>query len=190
MIVQPATVIAWQRKRFRDHWAKLSSHRKPGRPPVPKEIIDLIRMMSEANVCWGSPRIVGELRKIGIDVAKSTVEKYRVHSRKPASPTWKSFLNNHAKDMVSIDFLVVPTVRFRMLHVLVILSHHRRQVVHFNVTAQPTAHWTGQQIIEAFPFDSAPKYLIRDRDSIYGSQFRKRLKSMDIDEILTTPRSP
>ena len=190
MIVQPATVIAWQRRRFREHWAKLSNHGKPGRPPVPKEIIDLILMMSEANVCWGSPRIVGELRKIGIDVVKSTVEKYRVHPRKPASPTWKSFLNNHAKDMVSIDFLVVPTVRFRMLYILVILSHLRRQVVHFNVTVQPTAHWTGQQIIEAFPFDSAPKYLIRDRDGIYGSQFRKRVKSMDIEEILTAPRSP
>ncbi len=189
-IVQPATVIAWQRKRFRDHWTKLSNHGEPGRPPVPKEIIDLIRKMSAANICWGSPRIVGELRKLGIDVAKSTVEKYRVRPRKPPSPTWKSFLNNHAKDIVSIDFLVVPTVGFRMLYVLVILSHHRRQVVHFNVTARPTAHWTGQQIVEAFPFDSAPKYLIRDRDGIYGSQFRKRVKSMDIEEILTAPRSP
>jgi transposase InsO family protein len=157
---------------------------------VPKEVIDLIRKISAANVCWGSPRIVGELRKLGIDVAKSTVEKYRVRSRKPPSPTWRSFLNNHAKDMVSIDFLVVPTVGFRMLYVLVILSHYRRQVVHFNVTAHPTAHWTGQQIVEAFPFDLAPQYLIRDRDGIYGSQFRKRVQSMDIEEILTAPRSP
>ena len=190
IIVQPATVIAWQRKRFRDHWTKLSKHGKPGRPLIPKEIRDLIRKMSEANVCWGSPRIVGELRKLGIDVAKSTVEKYRVRHRTPPSTTWKSFLNNHAKDMISIDFLVVPTVGFRMLYVLVILIDHRRKVVHFNVTAHPTAHWTGQQIIEAFPFDSAPKHLIRDRDGIYGSQFRKRVKSMDIEEILTAPRSP
>ena len=158
-------------------------------PPVPKEIIDLIRKMSAANICWGSPRIVGELRKLGIDVAKSTVEKYRMRPRKPPSTTWKSFLNNHAKDMVSIDFLVVPTVGFRMLYVLVVLSHHRRQVVYFNVTAHPTAQWTGQQIIEAFPFDPAPKYLIRDRDGIYGSRFRKRVKSMSIEEILTAPRS-
>ena len=190
VVVQPATVIAWQRKRFRDHWAKLSNNGKPGRPPVSKDIIELIRKMSATNICWGSPRIVGELRKIGIDVAKSTVEKYRVRPRKPPSPTWKSFLNNHAKDMVSIDFLVVPTVRFRMLYVLVILSHSRRRVLHFNVTAHPTAHWSGQQIIEAFPFDSAPRYLIRDRDNIYGSQFRKRVKSMGIEEILTAPRSP
>jgi putative transposase len=190
VIVQPATVIAWQRKRFRDHWAKLSKHGRPGRPTVPKEVIDLIRKISAANVCWGSPRIVGELRKLRSDVAKSTVEKYRVRSRKPPSPTWRSFLNNHAKDMVSIDFLVVPTVGFRMLYVLVILSHYRRQVVHFNVTAHPTAHWTGQQIVEAFPFDLAPQYLIRDRDGIYGSQFSKRVQSMDIEEILTAPRSP
>lgn len=190
VIVQPATVIAWQRKRFRDHWAELSNRGKPGRPPVSKEIIDLIRKMSEANVGWGSPRIVGELRKLRSGVAKSTVEKYRVRSRKPPSPTWKSFLNNHAKDMVSIDFLVVPTLRFKMLYVLVILSHHRRKVVHFNVTEHPTAHWTGQQIIEAFPFDLAPKYLIRDRDGIYGIKFRKRIRSMGIEEVLTAPRSP
>lgn len=133
VIVQPATVIAWQRKRFRDHWARLSKRGKPGRPRVSKDIRDLIRKMSAANVCWGSPRIVGELRKLGIDVAKSTVEKYRVRPKKPASPTWKAFLNNHAKDMVSIDFFVVPTVRFKILYVLVILGHHRRQVAHFNV---------------------------------------------------------
>jgi putative transposase len=154
----PARDSDWgPRKRFRDHWAKLSNHAKPGRPAVAKEIIDLIRKMSAANICLCSPRIVGELRKIGIDVAKSTVEKYRVRPWTPPSPTWKSFLNNHAKDMVSIDFLVVPTVGFRMLYVLVVLSHHRRQVIHFNVTAHPTAQWTGQQIIEAFPYPSSPK---------------------------------
>ena len=115
VIVQPETVIAWQRKRFRDHWTKLSRYGEPGRPSVPKEIIELIRKMSAANVCWGSPRIVGELRKLRSDVAKSTVEKYRVRLRNPSSPTWKSFLNNHVKDLVSIDFLVVPTVGFRMV---------------------------------------------------------------------------
>jgi len=110
VIVQTRTVIGWQRKRFRNHWAKLSKHGRPGRPPVSKEIKALIRKMSEANVGWGSPRIVGELHKLGIDVAKSTVEKYRVQSRKPSSPTWKAFLKNHVRDLVSIDFLVVPTV--------------------------------------------------------------------------------
>ena len=188
VIVQ--TVIAWQRKRFRDHWTKLSKHVRPGRPPVSKEIRALIRKMSEANISWGSPRIVGELRKLGINVAKSTVEKYRVKSRKPPSPTWKVILKNHVKDLVSIDFFVVPTVRFKVLFVLVVLSHHRRRVVHFNVTEHPTAQWTAQQIIEAFPWDTMPKYLLRDRDAIYGSQFRRRVKSMGIEEVLTAPRSP
>ncbi|MCP4945857.1 MAG: transposase family protein, partial [Planctomycetaceae bacterium] len=146
--------------------------------------------MSEDNVGWGSPRIVGELRKIGIDVAKSTVEKYRVRSRKPPSPTWKAFLNNHVKDLVSIDFFVVPTVRFKVLFVLVILAHHRRRIVHFNFTEHPTSQWTAQQIIEAFPWDTAPKYLLRDRDAIYGSQFRRRVRSMGIKEVLTAPWSP
>jgi len=183
-------VIAWQRKRFRDHWAKLSKHGRPGRPPVPKEIRALIRKMSEANISWGSPRIVGELRKLGINVAKSTVDRYLVRPKKPPSPTWKTFLKNHVTDSVSIDFFVVPTVRFKVLFVLVVLNHHRRRVVHFNVTEHPTAQWTGQQIIEAFPWDTAPQYLLRDRDSIYGSEFQRRVKSMGIEEVLTAPRSP
>jgi len=157
---------------------------------VPEEIRALIRKMSEANISWGSPRIVGELRKLGIDVAKSTVEKYRVRSRKPSSPTWKAFLNNHVRDLASIDFFVVPTVRNKVLFVLVVLAHHRRRVVHFNVTEHPTAQWTGQQIIEAFPWDTAPKYLLRDRDAIYGNQFQKRVQSMGIEEVISAPRSP
>lgn len=119
--------------------------------------------MSEANITWGSPRMVGELRKLGITVAKSTVEKYRVRSRKPPSPTWKAFLNNHVRDLVSIDFFIVPTVRFKILFVLVILSHHRRRIVHFNVTEHPTAQWTAQQIVEAFAWETAPKYLLGSR---------------------------
>ena len=190
VFVQTGTVIAWQRKRFRDHWTKLSKHGRPGRPRVPEEIRALIRKMSAANISGGSPRIVGELRKLGIDVAKSTVEKYRVRSRKPPSSTWKAFLNNHVRDLVSIDFFVVPTVRNKVLFVLVVLAHHRRRVVHFNVTEHPTTQWTGQQIIEAFPWDTAPKYLLRDRDAIYGSQFQKRVQSMGIEEVLSAPRSP
>jgi hypothetical protein len=138
VFVQTGTVIAWQHKRSRDHWTKLSKHGKPGRPLVSKEIRVLIRKMSEANTGWDSPRIVGELHKLGIDIAKSTVEKYRVRFRKPSSPTWKAFLNNHVKDLVSIDFFVVPTVRFKVLFVFLILAHHRRRVVHFNVTEHPT----------------------------------------------------
>ena len=116
-----------------------------GRPAVPREIRDLIRDMSRANPLWGSPRIVGELRKLGINVAKSTVETYRVRLRKPPSPTWKVFLNNHVKDLVALDFFVVPTSSYKVLFVLVILAHERRLVVHFTVTAHPTAEWTAQQ---------------------------------------------
>ena len=143
-IVRAGTVIAWQRKRFRDHWAKLGKQGRPGRSQVPKEIRTLIREMSEAHISWGSPRIVGEPGKLGIDVARSTMEKYRVRSRKPPSPTWKAFLNNHVRDLVSVDFFVVPTVRKKVLFVLVVLAHHRRWVVHFDVTEHPTAQWTGQ----------------------------------------------
>ena len=123
-------------------------------------------------------------------MAKSTVEKYRVRPSKPPSPTWKTFLKNHVRDLVAIDFFVVPTVRFKLLFMLVVLAHHRRKVVHFNVTEHPTALWTAQQIIEAFPWDRAPQYLLRDRDGIYGAQFQRRVKSMGIEEVLTAPRSP
>jgi putative transposase len=128
--VQPRTVIAWQQKRFRDHWRRLSQSGQPGRPTLAKELRDLIREMSQANPTWGSPRIVGELRKLGIDIAKSTVEKYRVQPCKPPSPTWKTFLKNHVQDLVSLDFFVVPTMTYKILFVLVILAHERRRVVH------------------------------------------------------------
>jgi putative transposase len=190
IFVQPATVIAWQRKRFRDHWTRLSRSGKPGRPPISAEIRELIRSVSGANPLWGTPRIVGELGKLGINVAKSTLDKYRVRSGKPPSPTWKTFLKNHLNDLVSIDFLIVPTIRFKLLYVLIVLAHSRRKVLHFNVTANPTALWTAQQIVEAFPWDSAPKYLLRDRDAIYGGEFRKRIHTMGIEQVLSAPRSP
>ena len=146
--------------------------------------------MWQANPTWGAPRIVGELRKLGIDVAKSTVETYRVRPQKPPSPTWKTFLKNHVQDLVSLDFFMVPTVRHTVLFVLVILAHHRRRVVHFNVTEHPTAEWTAQQVIDAFPWDEAPRYLLRDRDRIYGAPFRQRVRHMGIEEVLIAPRSP
>ncbi len=133
---------------------------------------------------------MGELRKFGIDVAKSTVEKYRVRPRKPSSPTWKAFLENHVSELVAMDFFVVPTVDFKVLFVLVILAHERRRVVHFNVTEHPTEQWTAQQIIEAFPWDTAPRYLLRDRDAIFSSYVQQRIKHMGIEEVLTAPRSP
>jgi putative transposase len=164
--IQPHTVIAWQRQRFRDHWRRLSQRGQAGRPAIPKEVRQLIRDLWLANPTWGSPRIVGELRKLGIDVAKSTVETYRVRPPKPRSPTWKAFLTNHVQDLVALDFFVVPTMRHTVLFVLVILAHERRRVVHFNITEHPTAAWTAQQVVDAFPWDEAPRYLLRDRDCI------------------------
>jgi hypothetical protein len=122
----------------------------PGRPPVTEKIKGLIREISEANVGWGSTRIVGELRKLRIDVSKSTVENYQVVSRKPPSPTWKAFLENHTRDLVSVDFFVVATVRFKVLFELVVLAHHRRKVVHFNATEIPTAQWPVSRSLKLF----------------------------------------
>ena len=190
VFVQPATVVAWQRNRFRRHWAGLSAKRGPGRPKVAKETRDLIYRMSVANPTWGSPRIRGELRKLGIKVAKSTVEAYMEKRRKPSSPTWRTFLESHVEDLVSIDFFTVPTVRFTVLFVFLVLSHHRRRVVHFGITTNPTAAWTAQQVVEAFPWDEAPRFLLRDRDSVYGSWFRQRVKNMGIEEVVTSVRSP
>jgi hypothetical protein len=135
VFVQPETVIAWQRKRFRDHWARGSRAGKPGRPLISEEIRELIRTVSGANPLWGTPRIVGELGTLGAKVAKSTVDKYRARSRTAPSPTSKAFLKNHVNDVVSIDFFIVPTIRFKPLFVLVVPAHSRRKVLHFNGSA-------------------------------------------------------
>jgi hypothetical protein len=187
VFVKPETVIAWQRRRFRRHWTRLSKRKRPGRPSMAR---DLIRRISTANPGWGSPRILGELGTLGVEISKSTVEKYMVRERKPPSQTWRSFLENHTEDLVSIDFFVVPTVRFAVLFVFVVLAHDRRRVIHFNVTQHPTASWTAQQIVEAFPWDEASRYLLRDRDGIYGREFRSRVHNMGIEEVLIAPRSP
>ena len=190
VFVKPSTVVSWQRKRFRDHWRRLSRRGGPGRPVIAQEIRDLIRKISLANPSWGSPRIQSELRKLGIDVAKSTVEKYRVRPRKPPSPTWRAFLANHNKELASLDFFTVPTVRFHVLFVLIILAHDRRRIVHFHITEHPTARWTAQQVVEAFPWDTAPRFLLRDRDGVYGADFRQRVQSMGIEEVVIAARNP
>jgi transposase InsO family protein len=146
--------------------------------------------MSLANPLWGAPRIHGELLKLGIELSQATVAKYLEHPRKPPSPTWRTFLDSHLKQLVSTDFFVVPTANFRILFVFVVLAHHRCRVIHFNVTAHPTSGWTAQQIAEAFPWGSAPRYLLHDRDSIYAHVFRQRVRGMAIREVLTAPRSP
>ena len=188
--VQPRTVIAWQKKRFRDYWRCLSQSGKLGRLAISNELRELIQDMWRSNPTWGSPRIVGELHKLGIDVAKSTVETYRPKEHKPSSPTWKAFLHNHVQDLVACDFFTVPTVTYKVLFVFVIVAHDRRRIVHFNITEHPTAQLTAQQIVDAFPWDTAPRHLLRDRDSIYGSLFQQRVKNLDIEEVKIAPHSP
>ena len=157
VIVQPETVIAWHRRGFRLFWT-WKRRRRIGRPTVPPDVRALIRRMSDANPRWGAPRIHGELLKLGIDVSQATVAKYTVRRRQPPSQTWRTFLANHVGQIVAADFLVVPTATGRLLFVLVLLSHPRRRVVHVAVTAQPTAAWTAQQLREAFPWATAPRY--------------------------------
>jgi hypothetical protein len=189
-IVQPETVIRWHREGFRLYWRWKSRSKALGRPRVAREIRDLIRKMSEANVLWGAPRIHGEPLKLGIEISQAAVSKYMVRHRKPPSQDWRTFLGNHAKEIVSIDFFTVPTVTFRVLFVFLILSNHRRRILHFNVTTNPSAAWTGRQIVEAFPWDTAPRYLIRDRDGVYGNEFSHRVEGMGIEEVPISAHSP
>lgn len=157
---------------------------------MPREIRELIRQMSEANALWGAPTIHGELLKLGIEVSQATVSKYMARHRKPPSQGWRTFLENHAKEIASIDFFTVPTVNFRVLFVFLILSNRRRQIIHCNVTTNPSAAWAGQQMVEAFPWDAAPKYMIRDRDGIYGHDFVQRVEGMGIEAVVISARSP
>jgi transposase InsO family protein len=189
-IVKPDTVIAWHRKGFRLFWTGKIRRGQPGRPAVPKEIRKLIRQMSRDNPLWGAPRIHGELLKLGIDIGETSVSKYMVRHRNPPSQSWRTFLENHLKSTVSIDFFTVPTFRFQVLYVFLVLAHDRRRIVHFNVTAHPTAEWTAQQLREAFPFEQVPKYLLRDRDRIFGTDFTKQVEELGIEEVLSAPRSP
>jgi putative transposase len=189
-VVRPRTVIRWHRQGFRAFWTWKSRRGRVGRPPVSSELADIVRTMALANPLWGSPRIHGELLKLGFDVSQRSVARLMPRRPKPPSQTWRTFLHNHVADLASVDFFVVPTATFRVLYVFVVLLHHRRRVVHFNVTDSPTAAWTAQQIVEAFPDDSAPRYLLRDRDGIYGGEFQRRVKGLGLAEVLTAPRSP
>ena len=192
IVVKPETVIRWHRKGFKLFWTFKSRKRSAGRPSIAPEIRKLIQDMASANPLWGAPRIHGELTKLGIDVHERTVSNIikRIRPRKPPSQTWRTFLGNHMFNTFAIDFFVVPTARFQVLYVLVIIWHETRQVVHFNVTRHPTAMWTAQQIVEACPWNTLPKYLLRDRDGIYGKCFQSRIKNMGILEVKTAPRSP
>src|SRR5215510_1419515 len=188
-IVRPETVIRWHRLGFRAY-CRWRSRNRVGRPKISTELRALIREMSRANSLWGAPRIHGELLKLGFDVAQSTVAKYMVRRRGPPSQGWKTFLRNHVPHIGAIDLFVVPTVGFKLLYGLVIIRLQRRHLVWINVTANPTADWIARQITEAFPWDHAPRYLIRDRDASYGHAVTRRLAAMGIRDRPTAPRSP
>ncbi len=164
VIVQPRTVVRWHGQGFKLYWRWKSRAKKPGRPPIWREIRSLVRRVCRENPTWGAPRIHSELKLLGYDVAETTVDKYMIRDRKPPSPEWRAFLDNHLQDIVAIDFFTVPTASFRILFAFVVLRHDRRKVIHFNVTEHPTAEWTAQQIVEAFPGNEVPRFLIRDRD--------------------------
>src|SRR5262249_12947217 len=147
------------------------------------DIRNLVRTMAAANPLWGARRIHGELLKLGFEISERTVSRLMPKRNREPSQTWKTFLSNHVDQLVSIDFFTVPTLQLRVLFVFVVLAHERRRVLHFNVTEHPTAEWTAQQMIEAFPNNSVPKHLIRDRDEVYGNYFRNRVNGMGIEEV-------
>jgi transposase InsO family protein len=188
-IIRPETLVRWHRAGFRCYW-RWKSRSRGGRPQIEPNLRALIRRMSIENPLWGAPRIHGELLKLGFEVAQSSVAKYMVKRRGPPSQGWRTFLRNHAPDIVAMDLFVVPTIGFELLYALVIVSLDRRDLVWINVTTNPTAEWIGRQLTEAFPWDEAPRYLIRDRDRIYSSIFTSRLRAMGIRDKPTAPASP
>ena len=169
-VVKPETILRWHRAGFRAYW-RWKSCGQPGRPKVSRELRELVRRMNKDNPLWGAPRIHGELLKLGFTIAESTVSKYMVKHRGPPSQTWRTFLRNHAEAIAAIDLCVVPTVTFECLFAFLVVGHGRRQLIWFAVTRHPTAEWLAQQIVEAFPWDTAPRYLIRDNDGAYGQAY-------------------
>ena len=188
-IMRPETLVRWHRAGFRRYW-RWKSRRRGGRPPVETELRALIRRMSIENPLWGAPRIHGELLKLGFEVAQSSVAKYIVKRRVPPSQGWRTFLRNHAPDISAMDLFVVPTIGFDLLYALVIVRLDRRGLVWINVTTNPTAEWVARQITEAFPWDMAPGYMIRDRDRVYGTVVTRRLRAMGIRDKPIAPASP
>jgi transposase InsO family protein len=189
VIFKPETLVRWHRGGFRLFW-RWKSRRRAGRPAVSSEIRSLVRQMSRENPLWGAPRIHGELLKLGVDISQSTVAKYMERRRRPPSQSWRTFLRNHAPHIAAVDLFVVPTISFKLLYGLAILRLDRRRLVWTNVTENPTAEWIARQITEAFPWDQAPRCLIRDRDRVYGAVVMQRLRAMGIRDRPIAPRSP
>jgi transposase InsO family protein len=188
-VVKPETVIGWHRRGFRAYWRWKSRHRG-GRPRIDREIRDLIRRMNKENPLWGAPRIHSELLMLGIEVAQSTVARYMTRRQGPPSQGWKTFLRNHSAGIASIDLFVVRTISFKLLYGLVILRRARRRLVTISVTNNPTAEWIAGQVTDAFPWDEAPRHLIRDRDRAFGPAFTRRIRAMGIRDHPIAPRSP
>lgn len=189
VIVQPNTVIRWHRAGWKLYW-RWKSDPGRGRPKVSVEVRSLIRSISLENPLWGAPRIHGELLKLGHDLCETTIAKYMVRRLGPPNQTWQTFIRNHMAEIVAIDFFAVPTLAFRTFYVFLVLSLDRRRIVHFNVTRNPTADWTSLQLIQAFPFDTASRFLIRDRDGIFGPKVSDTLDILDIEQLVAAPRSP
>jgi transposase InsO family protein len=188
-IIRPETLVRWHRAGFRHYW-RWKSRSPGGRPQIETDLRALIRRMSVENPLWGAPRIHGELLKLGFEVAQSSVAKYMVKRRGPPSQGWRTFLRNHAPDIAAMDLFVVPTIGFDLLYAFVIMQLDRRDLVWINVTANPTAEWVARQITEAFPWDGAPRYMIRDRDRIYGTVVTRRLRAMGIRDKPIAAASP
>jgi transposase InsO family protein len=188
-IVRPETLVRWHRAGFRHYW-RWKSRGRGGRPQVPAELRALIRQMSHENPLWGAPRIHGELLKLGFEVSQSSVAKYMVKRQGPPSQGWCAFLRNHAPNIAAMDLFVVPTISFALLYAFVIVRLDRRALVWIGVTRHPTAEWIARQITEAFPWNEAPRYLIRDRDRIFGAIVTHRLRAMGIRDKPIAPASP
>jgi putative transposase len=191
-LVKPATVIAWYRSGFARFWAYKSQ--RPGRPPIGREVVELIERIATENPLWSRRRIAAELAKLGHGVSKDTVARYMsTRPRRPGRPlstTWCTFLRLHLTGALAVDFLTVPTVTLDVLYVFFVLSLQRRRILHINVTAHPHAAWTAQQVVEAAGPDMEAVRLIRDRDGIYGAAFDARVRNMGIEQLVTGPRSP
>jgi len=193
LVVTPETVVRWHRAGFRWYWRVISRVRKPvGRRPTSKEVRELIFQMVAENPSWGAPRIHGELLMLGFDVSERTISRWmkRVPTNPDPAKRWLAFLRNHKEAIAAMDFFTVPTVTFTILHCFFIISHDRRRVLHFNVTKHPTSRWIVQQLREAFPFDSAPRFLIFDRDTKYGLQVPAAVRSLSISPVQTSFESP
>jgi hypothetical protein len=172
-VVTPATVIRWHRAGWRLYWRWRS--RRGGRPRLSPEVQALIARMSRENPLWDSERIRGELRKLGIAVSNRSIRRYRWRTPpQPPSQTWRTFLSNHAHAIWAADLFVVQTLTFRTVYVLLFITHARRELVHLAVTAHPTAAWVWRRLVEATPWGRRPRHLIRDRDAVYGGDFRAR----------------